>query len=151
MDNASNNMAFLEELEIILKARDITFNATDAKIMCFSHCVNLFAKAVITSLSPDDSDDKRDPLLCCRETIKKIRGSDTRRQDFRAVINDGNQRNLFYIKGRAVQIPQNELLLDVKTRWDSTYKMLRRFLDMRPVSSAFSCSLNPCSQTPTGD
>ena len=36
--------------------------------------------------------------------------------------------------GKATILPVKQLLRDIKTRWDSTFQMLKNFIDMRPVS-----------------
>ena len=96
---------------------------------------------------------KCDPLSRAQSVIRLLRSSDQRRQGFQDFIKDGNEYKRFFLpdpkkkakttaknrnkkKGIAVEVPQVELLRDVKTRWDSTYLMLQRLLDLRPVSSS---------------
>lgn len=84
---------------------------------------------------------KRDPLRRARRIIRLLRSSDQRREGFRMFIQDGNKRNWFYEKTRGgkrspVQVPELQLLRDVKTRWDSVYLMLHRLRLLRPVSSS---------------
>jgi len=83
---------------------------------------------------------KRNPLRRARRIIRLLRSSDQRREGFRALIRDGNQRNWFTAKDsdgkRApVQVPELQPLRDVKTRWDSVYMMLQRLRELRPVRS----------------
>lgn len=81
---------------------------------------------------------KRDPLRRARRVVRLLRSSDQHREGFRRFIQDGNQRDWFSIKdGRkrvTVQVPELQLLRDVKMRWDSVYMMLERLRQLRPVS-----------------
>src|ERR1700678_309484 len=51
MDNVSNNVTMMQELEVLLDAPDIPFEAVDGKIMCFSHVVDLCSGRVICALA----------------------------------------------------------------------------------------------------
>jgi hypothetical protein len=51
---------------------------------------------------------------------------------FKKLIQDGNN-NQWY-QGNKIVVPEKTVLRDVKTRWDSTYKMIERLLVLRPVS-----------------
>ena len=81
---------------------------------------------------------KRDPLRCARRVVCLLRSSDQRREGFHQFIQDGNQRDWFSIKdGRkhvTVQVPELQLLRDMKMWWDSVYMMLERLQQLRPVS-----------------
>ncbi len=84
---------------------------------------------------------QRDPLSRARRVVRLLRSSDLRREGFRDFIKDGNQRGWFIGKDKdnnriTIEVPQLELLRDVKTRWDSVYMMLRRLRQLRPVSSS---------------
>jgi hypothetical protein len=84
---------------------------------------------------------KRDPVKRARGLIRLLRSSDERRQVFRKFILDGNKSGLFAIKEKdgkrvEVDVPDLELLRDVKTRWDSVYMMLERLRLLRPVRSS---------------
>jgi hypothetical protein len=49
----------------------------------------------------------------------------------------GNDNGWFKVNGKVITMPHKQLLRDVRTRWDSTYLMLRRFIEMRPVFSYY--------------
>ena len=51
MDNASNNTTMMQELEVLLGARDIPFDAADRRIMCFAHVVDLSSGRVVHALA----------------------------------------------------------------------------------------------------
>jgi hypothetical protein len=81
---------------------------------------------------------KRDPLRRARRIIRLLHSSDQRREGFRGFIEDGNEHSWFTAKddnGRRaqVEVPVLQPLRDVKTRWDSVYKMLERLRELRPV------------------
>jgi hypothetical protein len=82
---------------------------------------------------------KRDPLKRACRIIRLLRSSDKHREDFHKFIEDGNEQKWFSEKTQSgerlsVQVPKLQLLRDVKTRWDSVYKMLQRLRQLRPVS-----------------
>jgi len=84
---------------------------------------------------------RRDPLKRARRLIRFFRSSDQRRTDFLKFIVEGNQKEWFYRinkdgKRELANVPAKEFLRDVKTRWDSVYKMLQRLRILRPVSSS---------------
>ena len=145
VDNASNNETMLQELERLLLARDIPFNATDRKIMCYGHIVDLSSGRVIRALShqtndeqfnsdsKDDSPPALHPILHARKVVHVIRASGMRRDAFEEVIVNGNAKGWFKIGNNTIQVKKVQLLRDVKTRWDSEYLMLNRLRELRPV------------------
>jgi hypothetical protein len=74
---------------------------------------------------------KRDPIKRARRIVRIVRSSDQRKQAFRNVI------KTFKSNGIDIDLPDLELLRDVKTRWDSVYCMIDRLLVLRPVSFLF--------------
>jgi hypothetical protein len=84
---------------------------------------------------------KRDPLRCAHRVIHLLRSSDLHRENFRIFIQDRNTRKWFYERTQSgkrnpVQVPELQLLRDVKTRWDLVYSMLQRLRVLRPISSS---------------
>jgi hypothetical protein len=78
---------------------------------------------------------KRDPIKCARRIVCIVRSSDQRKQAFKKVINTGNHSGWFRSHdNEVIELPDLELLRDVKTRWDSVYCMIERLLVLRPVS-----------------
>ena len=151
MDNATNNTKMMEELETILKTRDIEFDAKDRRIMCFAHIINLCSGRVIHNLTDkaDEAADKdgspssepdheivpSNPIARARAVVQVIRGSGGRRDAFDELIKNGNDGKWFK-RGKlpqVVQLKPLQLLRDVSTRWDSVYHMLRRLREIRPV------------------
>jgi hypothetical protein len=148
MDNASNNGTMMKELDQLLLARDIPFDAADRKIMCYSHVVDLSSGRVISAWNDgshqmdgeDDSDSPpSDPIAHARKVVHAIRGSGMRREAFEEVIVNGNTKGWFKSgqPPKTIQIKNLQLLRDVRTRWDSEYHMLNRLRELRPVC-------NPC-------
>ena len=140
MDNASNNATMMQELEVLLDARDIPFEAADSKIMCFAHVIDLSSGRVIRALADPIADDGEvppplvDPITHARKVVRAIRGSGMRRDAFEEVIVNGNSKGWFKNgEGKTVQIRSLQLLRDVRTRWDSVYHMLNRLRELRPV------------------
>ena len=88
---------------------------------------------------------KGDPLRCTRRVIRLLRSSDHHRSEFRKIIVNGNKHGFFTktdSNGNQVKdddVPELQVLRDVKTRWDSVYLMLLRLRELRPVSH--SCCL----------
>lgn len=121
MDNASANTTLMQELEKMLKERNVDFDATDCQIMCYAHVINLSSGRVIQAASHaaavnnDDNDYNdswsepsrpvphmqdqqsyadavaRDPIALGWTAVWVIRASGTRREAFYAVIDTGNK------------------------------------------------------------
>jgi hypothetical protein len=105
MDNASNNDTLLEELIEKGIIRD-----ADHHIRCFSHIVNLAAQDCIYEFS--------DKLINLRAIVTAIRYS---------------PQKLERLKAKCSSLLVNPLkpILDVKTRWNSTYHMIARALELK--------------------
>jgi hypothetical protein len=69
-----------------------------------------------------------------RKIVMAIRASGQRRDAFTAWIENGNRNRLFVLQNESFVIEPMQLLRDVRTRWDSTYRMIRRCIEMRLVS-----------------
>lgn len=131
--------------------------------MCFAHVINIACQHVIDEMTDnkhpdmntDDSDSElstdslvthqrereRHPIALGRAIVQALRSSGKRRDDFDDLISNGNAKGWFQVGDPPiiVRVPPLQLLRDVKTRWDSVYYMIRRLLELRPVSS--SCDL----------
>jgi len=84
---------------------------------------------------------KGDPLWHAWRVIHLLCSLDNHRTEFQKIIVDGNKLGLFMKKdGDSNQVkdnvPELQLLRDMKTRWDSVYMMLLYLRQLQPVSHA---------------
>ena len=121
-DDDSDNIAWTLRQDIPkLKLRNLAINPLDAN-----------EQAWLSGI-------KRDPVRRARTVVRILRLSDQRKQEFKKVIKDRNKNDWFRgANSSVIQVPDLEPLLDVKTRWDSTYAMIERLVVLRPVS-IFKC------------
>jgi hypothetical protein len=81
---------------------------------------------------------RRKPLDLVRRIVRAIRSSNQRWEFLKQLISDGNKSGRFKdASGKTIKVPLLHLLLDVKTRWDSTYLMIERFL-----AASLVCEIN---------
>jgi hypothetical protein len=92
----------------------------------------------------DDQHNRKSPIHKLRALIRGIRSSDQRQTAFKEIILAGNTYGWWREdsdvpgeQGATIQITPKQLILDVRTRWSSTYLMLRRALELRDVSAIF--------------
>ncbi|KAJ1268708.1 hypothetical protein BS78_07G155900 [Paspalum vaginatum] len=112
LDNASNNDAAITNLKSkLLARRNPQFDPIYFHVRCSSHIVNL---VVNDGLEPVD-----DLISSLRDTVKYFKRSPSRMYKFVEVCND-----------YAIKVGKR-LSLDVKTRWNSTYKMLDTCIQYR--------------------
>jgi hypothetical protein len=88
---------------------------------------------------------QQDPLASARDVVRVIRASGQRREAFEAYREEGNRDGWWGIiekNGKKEQrtVPPQQLLRDVRTRWDSVYYMLRRLRLNRPVRALIDLS-----------
>lgn len=130
--------------------------------MCFPHTINIAVQHVLNKMSsveapendeddPEDLTDAanadegrrygqtfeaacaQDPIARIRKIVTAIRVSGQRREALMTWIDTGNKSGLFVLQNKPVQIQMMQLLRDVRTRWDSTYQMIKRCIEMRLV------------------
>ena len=131
----------LAHLATLLKVRSILthFDPSDNQVWCYAHTIDLSCKAVVANLHnseelSDSEGEKRNPVALASQVVRAIRGSSNRREAFKAVIDNGNQKGWFKENGQTIQLKHLQLLRYVRTRWDSCFRMLSRLREMRPVS-----------------
>jgi len=162
LDNAEMNATFMKAFEELMRAWDIPFDYEDNRIMCFPHITNICATHVIESFTNTALADEqvefdvtfpplvpaeqtydeacaRDPIALCRSTVQAVRASGLRRDHLHEIICNGNAKGWFKSAvdpNETIQIPEVQLLHDVRTRWDSVFRMIQRCRVLRPVSSS---------------
>ncbi|KIK12635.1 hypothetical protein PISMIDRAFT_120519, partial [Pisolithus microcarpus 441] len=167
MDNAENNITMMTHLSQLLVPRELPlgFDAKDRRIMCYVHIMNICVQHVVEAFcSPDmlaeawddvfdddevDKDEylaavQRDPVSLGRSVVRAIRASGLRRDEFKKLVATGNDQDWFKSPdGQPVQVPETQLLHDVRTRWDSTFYMINR---LRTLHLPIDCFLSLLGQ-----
>lgn len=128
MDNASNNNTLMSSLATTLlkNVPTIQWDAKENRVRCVAHVINLAVKAFLKAIGSDETalqsngSDQQCGLLIkkIRKIVKKLRGSPQQRKAYLAQL----------------ALAHNELLmlaLDVPTRWNSTFTMIKRVLKVR--------------------
>ena len=164
LDNLTTNDKMLEYLGKLFLEREISsFDAKDNRIMCFPHTVNIAVQHVLSKMSsvkaPENNDDNfedmtdvanpdegrgfgqtfeaacaQNPISRLRKIVTAIQGSGQCREALKTWIENGNRNGSFVMQNTPVDIEPMQLLRDVRTRWDSTYQMIKRCIEMRLVS-----------------
>lgn len=150
LDNASYNAVFVEALHSLLPA---PLDAQELQLGCFAHIINISSTKVIkavedhfvaggtanSALWPEEGDsDNEDPTVAARNPVSRcctlvtaIRASGKQRAKFADIITTGTKYNEW-------KLEPLELLRDVLTRWDSTFLMIQRVVQLRKV--CYHCS-----------
>lgn len=153
MDNTSNNKSCMQELETLLRARDVAIDGPDHLVMCFPHIMHICVTHVLKSFTDSGSDVsaawrdafpdeverneyikalRSNPITLGRNIVRIIRVSGLRRDEFMDTVKTGNIKNWFKDSAGIVErVPELELVRDVKPRWDSTHAMLNRLRALR--------------------
>jgi hAT family C-terminal dimerisation region/Domain of unknown function (DUF4413) len=145
-DNTSNNDTFLDNLEMACQEQDIPFSSESMHVRCAAHVINLAVQDLLSALNSAalDSDTAYTEAYTAdsntadsntassnttdtnttgfitrlRKLVIKVRSSPQRREEFARACKDAKT-------GR------KKLIVDVRTRWNSTYAMIKRALELR--------------------
>ena len=159
MGNATNNDAALRTLsELLSTKREFSYDAQENRIWCFPHIINLCVQNTLRKYTQADFSNvlstwssgnhgeaihrdkyitavQGDPLNLGREIVTAVHASSQRRAAFHQRIENSNKTEVFMNgDGHPMQLPTQELLLDVKTHWDSTHVMINCLLGLYQVS-----------------
>jgi len=84
----------MHALEEKLLEHDIPFDATDRRIMCYAHVVNLCSGRVLRTAGGDGTSESI-PIGLARGAVRAMRISGKRREAFDEVVRDGNKKDWF--------------------------------------------------------
>lgn len=159
LDNAANNNVAMRKLSECLASCGIHFPADECRIMCLPHILNTCSKHVTEKYCQTDfftvADEdwigdsgepinkaayievlSRDPINRARQVAKSVHASNLHQEAFKNTID--NTMGLWVNNdGEHVDIPQHELLWDVKSRWNSIYTMVFYLQELQLVCNIF--------------
>jgi hypothetical protein len=133
MDNASNNDTLASHLEDLLSKSnsEIIWDSQMSRIRCFAHIINLAVKAFLKALGDEE-------IILDTETLESSSYTNTpssllKRLRFviRKLRSSPEQRKKFLGQCELANVQQLILILDVPTRWNSTYYMIKRAIEVR--------------------
>ena len=165
-DNASSNRTLAKEL-----AAKLSHFTTENMLGCVAHVINLAAKAGIGSLdrnwlsrSLDTEDlafldDDNDAVFAGSDAVDPARHPPTETlspikkiHDFVVAVRRSPQKQQAFstlsglVHLENPHISQLSLVLDVETRWNSTYAMLERGLKLRKAFDVYCTTESSCSK-----
>ncbi|CAB4493481.1 unnamed protein product [Rhizophagus irregularis] len=109
-NNASNNAVFIRLLTNWAIEKRIFFDKNDNHFRCFAHVINLSVQVALTQLESKISK--------LRDLVNRICASSLRREKLKMACKNNQLKDL-------------TLIPDVPTRWNSTYEMISRSLQLK--------------------
>ncbi|GAA0165949.1 hypothetical protein LIER_21218 [Lithospermum erythrorhizon] len=104
VDNAPSNDKALKLLaSTMVRNKRLLLEGKLFHIRCYAHILNLIVQDGLTEI--------REIIKNDRNSVRHINGATSRLEKFAAIVKN-------------IQLPTKMLILDVKTRWNSTYLML---------------------------
>ena len=114
LDNCSTNDAFVREILEKLPVSTLVAYGQLFHVRCYAHILNLIVQ--------EGTDIIREVTTKVRESVKYVKSSTLRLQTFKEVASQ-------------VKAPNKSLVLDVSTRWNSTFLMLQTALEFKEAFS----------------
>lgn len=152
-DNASNNKSMVEELARLLQGHfnspgqldqdeqsPIKFEGSDSFVSCAAHVINLVASDILLALKTGDTSGAKEACdqLYRRRAIQNDLSPIQRLRILAIWIHRSPQRRRSWgITCKSVNISTKYIPTDVKTRWNSTYYMLRAGVDAKLAVDRF--------------
>jgi len=140
-DNASNNLSFATELEKTCKEQKIPFSRADNHVRCMAHVIHLAVQAFLKALeaeAPDTDDD--DHAVFCDSGASRVHCVSRLRKLVVKIKSSPQRLEKFARQCEVLGVAKRKLVLDVKTRWSSTFLMIDRALALRdPLDAITAC------------
>ncbi|KAJ5379647.1 uncharacterized protein N7496_002075 [Penicillium cataractarum] len=128
-DNASNNFTFIESVQNSLQSFELPNQTPIIRMPCMAHVIQLSLNALLGKMEAVPKNDK--------EEVEWIEAENNARRENREIvrrlavwINKSSQRREAFLNLQAKE-PKLLPMQDVKTRWNSTFLMLRRAKRLR--------------------
>lgn len=140
-DNASNMDTFFREFQKLCSTKNLPFLEKDCRVRCLAHIMNLACQDIITSADTEtsaeeiESDDEND-----EDFNQNFSGTGAQAEEFlleklrkgvAGIRKSPQRREIFKMKCALAKLPIKTLILDVKTRWNSTFWMMHRCQELR--------------------
>ena len=130
-DNAANNNTFLKELEYVCHQKEIKFDHKKNNIRCLAYVINLMVQEILKNIKAGDAQEEDELLELVSqeeqeddvnvEIIPKLRRLIVK------IRSSLQQKEKFAHHCKFFSIQSLNVILDVKTRWNSTYLIIGKF------------------------
>ena len=150
MDNATSNDTTLDALLEELPSLNLTpLDLTEKRLRCFGHIINLVVKALLfgTNLSAFEKDLDRASDHEAFDLWRK-QGAIGRLHNLVTYISRSDQRTRNFIAVQKALSPSKKalhLVKDIGVKWNSTYSMIKRALELQPAIQQYCQQWRPQS------
>jgi len=132
-DNAKNIDTMCTEFQEYAIKQSSPFRAEAHRIRCFAHILNLTTQAMLKQF--EDVNEDEDENVIPSKSLSKLRKIVT------LIRSSPQRREIFNAHCIAAAKPPKSLILDVKTRWNSTMMMIERALEYKEIIDMATTSI----------
>ncbi|GES96419.1 zinc finger BED domain-containing protein RICESLEEPER 2-like [Rhizophagus clarus] len=130
-DNASNMDKMFNKFEYICNYEGIKFDADNQHVRCLAHIINLAVQNILKALKGEAPENENE-ILQENVSIGSILGVVTKLRILITKIRASPQRKeRFKRQCVALNVKSLELIPDIRTRWNSTFYMIKRAFCLR--------------------
>ncbi|GBB95627.1 hypothetical protein RclHR1_02580010 [Rhizophagus clarus] len=130
-DNASNMDKMFNKFEYICNYEGIKFDADNQRVRCLAHIINLAVQNILKALKGEAPENENE-ILQENVSIGSILGVVTKLRILITKIRASPQRKeRFKRQCVALNVKSLELIPDIRTRWNSTFYMIKRAFCLR--------------------
>ncbi|KAF7174372.1 hypothetical protein CNMCM6106_008623 [Aspergillus hiratsukae] len=147
-DNAFNNVTLMESIQDSIQSNQISTDTAIIRVPCIAHVIQLSLQKLLGQMKANPKNETmeinwseaRSQSLRARQQKREIADTLNKVRALAIFINASPQRREAFYDLQS-EAPKLVPIQDVKTRWNSTFLMLRRAKRLQPIFGQF-CSQN---------
>ena len=145
IDNASNNVKFLEEFDILLENNGYQFSIQNKQIRCLCHVIQLVVNNFLEGLKSNPQPTEKFTEYRENAQRKSTKNSaefenivEKVRSVVRTIRSSPKQQEKWFSVCTQCNVEPKKLPIDCETRWSSAFNMLRRAYEYKTQISVYS-------------